>query len=676
MKIHLLVIPFLFLGLGLSQLGLAQSFNTPQNINGVINRYVAVTAINNVMVVDCSFLSSIDVTSAVGFAAGDFVMIIQMQGGTIDRTNTTAFGGITAMGNAGNYEFNEIHSITGNRLFFRSQLANNYTVAGRVQVVRVPEYRAGATVTGGFVTAQPWNGASGGVVAMIVRGTLTLADSISASNQGFRGGAAFLSADACGRADYNIALGTFDADYDAFFYPETVAPNFHGRKGEGILPTEAAFQRGKGAWSNGGGGGNAHDSGGGGGGNRSSGGRGGGRVYTTFATCHFQFYNGGGPTPVPRMVSGGGYGGYALTPSATRIFMGGGGGAGQQSNVLQGGGGVGGGIIVIRASQLAVSGANRQIVANGQLGSFSAGGDGSGGGGAGGSIYLNLANSSNVTGGFNLTVRAQGGQGGRVSNGGPNACHGPGGGGGGGVIRISNLPSANVIVQRNGGVAGLPDIAGSCTQNLGQPGTEGLTEINPFINDSPCALTLLPVELVFFRATTDVATGRSLLDWSTASEKDSRYFVVERSKDGRQYVPIGQVGAAGQSARRIDYQFVDVQPLPGTSYYRLQQVDNDGSFAYSKIVAVYFTEQAAQLTVFPNPVKDRLMLRLTNLAAGTIVVRLTNLLGQEIYHEIIQHGGNYQLEREIEIGHLANGQYLMTATAQSGQLLHQKVSKE
>ncbi len=261
------------LGSFAQELLLAQSFNAPQSINGVINQYVAVTAINNAPAADCSFLSSIDVTSAAGFLPGDYVMIIQMQGGTIDRSNTPAFGSISSMGNAGNYEFNEIHSIAGNRLFFRSQLANVYTVSGRVQVVRVPEYRAGATVTGGYVTAQPWNGATGGVIAMIVRGTLTLADSISASYQGFRGGGAFLSDDACPLPNYNTGFGSFAADYDAFFYPETVSPDFHGRKGEGILPNEVAYQRGKGAWSNGGGGGNAHDSGGGGGGNRSSGGR-------------------------------------------------------------------------------------------------------------------------------------------------------------------------------------------------------------------------------------------------------------------------------------------------------------------------------------------------------------------------------------------------------------------
>jgi hypothetical protein len=375
------------------------------------------------------------------------------------------------------------------------------------------------------------------------------------------------------------------------------------------------------------------------------------------------------------MLSGAGVGGYALTPSATRIFLGGGGGAGQQSNVLQGGGGVGGGIIVIRASQIAVSGADRQIVANGQIGSFSSGGDGSGGGGGGGSVYLNVANAT-VPGGFNLTVRAEGGQGGRVNNANPDACHGPGGGGGGGVVRISAPPSANVIVQRSGGQPGNYDNGATCEQNLGLPGADGVTEIDPFLNDSPCALTLLPVEMLAFWAQADAENGRVNLFWATAQETNSQQFVVERSADGQLFEPIGQVAAAGRATRRTDYQFTDGQPLGGTSHYRLRQVDTDGTFAYSKIVAVYLAEQEAKFRVFPNPANDQLTVRLGQVAKGTVVLRLTNLLGKEIYRQTFQSDGSYQAEEVIQIGHLASGQYLLIANTPQGQWFHQKINKK
>jgi hypothetical protein len=263
-----------------------------------------------------------------------------------------------------------------------------------------------------------------------------------------------------------------------------------------------------------------------------------------------------------------------------------------------------------------------------------------------------------------------------VNNNNASACHGPGGGGGGGVVRISNTPSANVIVQRNGGAPGPFDNGATCAQNVGQPGAEGVTEIDPFINDSPCALTLLPVEMISFRAQSDLEQARVGLFWSTASERDSRHFVVERSADGTHFAPLGQVAAAGQSMRRIDYHFTDTQPLPGTSYYRLQQVDLDGSFTYSRVVVVYFTERVAQLTLFPNPATDQLNLRLNNLPTGKVTVQLANLLGQELHNTISQHNGSYLWEGNVAIGHLPKGQYVVRVTTQGGLAFTQKIVRE
>ncbi len=95
---------------------------------------------------------------------------------------------------------------------------------------------------------------------------------------------------------------------------------------------------------------------------------------------------------------------------------------------------------------------------------------------------------------------------------------------------------------------------------------------------------LLPVELLSFMATPDVSAVR--VEWSTGSESGSDHFNVERSLDGSAFTSIGTVRAAGNSQQLRHYIFFDPTPLAGTSYYRLKEVDNDGSVSYSEMVAV------------------------------------------------------------------------------------------
>ena len=115
----------------------------------------------------------------------------------------------------------------------------------------------------------------------------------------------------------------------------------------------------------------------------------------------------------------------------------------------------------------------------------------------------------------------------------------------------------------------------------------------------------LPVELSAFTATlVDKAAVR--LAWAIASEQNSTAFDVERSTDGRTFAAIGTVAAAGSSSSARSYGFEDHQvpkslspPVP--LYYRLKQVDADGSFSYSPVRVVGLKGAAEGLSLFPNP---------------------------------------------------------------------------
>ena len=111
----------------------------------------------------------------------------------------------------------------------------------------------------------------------------------------------------------------------------------------------------------------------------------------------------------------------------------------------------------------------------------------------------------------------------------------------------------------------------------------------------------LPVELRAFTATAE--GGQAVrLAWATASEKNSASFEVERSADGRTFARVGMVAAAGTSSAPRSYALLDAS-LPArqpTLYYRLRQVDADGTFSYSPVRAVALKD-AISLALYPNP---------------------------------------------------------------------------
>lgn len=92
----------------------------------------------------------------------------------------------------------------------------------------------------------------------------------------------------------------------------------------------------------------------------------------------------------------------------------------------------------------------------------------------------------------------------------------------------------------------------------------------------------LPVELIGFHGKRSGLYNE--LEWVTASEKNADYFNVERSLDGKTFTKVGKVQAAGNSNTLKTYTFKDI--AEGVVYYRLRQIDFDGAFEYSKVIAV------------------------------------------------------------------------------------------
>jgi hypothetical protein len=175
----------------------------------------------------------------------------------------------------------------------------------------------------------------------------------------------------------------------------------------------------------------------------------------------------------------------------------------------------------------------------------------------------------------------------------------------------------------------------------------------------------LPVELTSFAGQ---AQGTSVaLSWQTASEHNSAYFQVERAAGAEgTFQAIGKVQAAGSSTKTSAYRLVDAQPL-ALGYYRLRQVDRDGTTAYSPVVAVK-AALAQALQAYPNPTAGRLTLH----GPAATGFTLFNWLGQVVQQGTFSLNETQQLDLRAQ----PNGVYYLREHAAGATLKVVKAADE
>lgn len=176
-----------------------------------------------------------------------------------------------------------------------------------------------------------------------------------------------------------------------------------------------------------------------------------------------------------------------------------------------------------------------------------------------------------------------------------------------------------------------------------------------FIDALPIVLQSFTVELV-----QDVVN----IYWTTLTETNNDYFLVERSNDLKQWIVIDSVDGAGNSNRVLEYKSVDERPRSTINYYRLKQVDYDGTSSYSMIRTVDLNSvvQRAELLVYPNPVRDRINLQFTGFKSNEFLLRIYDANGKLVYDKqlILPAGqGLYEINRTAN---MLQGYYIVIAT--------------
>lgn len=446
---------FIFAGLlfwllaGLSQINV--------EMPGVVNHYLQVITVqtNKVLVTPSTELSY--------FHPGDKVLLIQMTGATMPtipgfKTNPNKYK--EEWRNAGMYEILQVEEvITGsnNYIVFTDDHVNFYDTGEKIQLVRLVE-GDNVTVTDN-VTAHPWDGSTGGIIAILGMDSVKLKANLDASGLGFRG-ATVPDENYTGGCRKDSVPTPGHEILDTLHF-HTYDLNRSGNKGEGIVTVDTLlwpYTKGAGCAINGGGAGNGLFSGGGGGGNFWQGGDGGRQSSACVDEILVRAWGG--------LACG------LLYKNYGGVIMGGGGGSGVKNLLTSNSatnGGNGGGIIFIITGTLSVE-SGKYMAANGQNVTLPATGSGGGGGGAG-TVLLDVTDYSGA-----LSVRIHGGKGGA---GDATNCTGSGGGGSGGVLWHSGdaITGATLAVDSAGGATTV-----ACFSHLGDYGYHGVKINNMIIN--------------------------------------------------------------------------------------------------------------------------------------------------------------------------------------------------
>ena len=160
----------------------------------------------------------------------------------------------------------------------------------------------------------------------------------------------------------------------------------------------------------------------------------------------------------------------------------------------------------------------------------------------------------------------------------------------------------------------------------------------------------LPVEWLNFTAVG--RNGQVFLNWQTGTEVNNSHFIVERSAEGETFEPVMTVQGAGTTLETTRYEAIDTQVGTKSVYYRLQQVDFDGTSSFSKQVKVVWANSTSQLQVVPNPLSEMqegIQLHLNQWPVSEkISIEIMDAKGRRVYQKFSETSAEGALNAHLE----------------------------
>jgi hypothetical protein len=166
-------------------------------------------------------------------------------------------------------------------------------------------------------------------------------------------------------------------------------------------------------------------------------------------------------------------------------------------------------------------------------------------------------------------------------------------------------------------------------------------------------VNILPVQMLGL--TGYARDTENLLSWTTASEVNNHSFIIGKSTDGKNYIKIGEEEGSGNSSSKIDYEFIDKKINHPIIYYRLTQVDFDGS---SKTIGnIFITRELDNIIAYPNPASDKLTFTFNTSLKGIYNLEFVDVQGRVVSESLILENTNSA--NSIIFNELKEGLYLV-----------------
>lgn len=181
--------------------------------------------------------------------------------------------------------------------------------------------------------------------------------------------------------------------------------------------------------------------------------------------------------------------------------------------------------------------------------------------------------------------------------------------------------------------------------------------------------TVLPVSLKSFVATKQGTSAQ--LNWVTASEVNNKGFYVQRSTDGTKFTNLGFVAtqaSGGNSTTLLNYSYLDATPGTGAVYYRLNQVDLDGTSKYSDVQSLFMGTSSSDVVVAPNPVISNVNLNNAQVGADYAIYSMAG--------QLVKSGKVSASVMSIDASNLPSGMYVIKTSTSAGAPVFKKFIKK
>ncbi|TXB65777.1 T9SS type A sorting domain-containing protein [Vicingus serpentipes] len=187
------------------------------------------------------------------------------------------------------------------------------------------------------------------------------------------------------------------------------------------------------------------------------------------------------------------------------------------------------------------------------------------------------------------------------------------------------------------------------------------------------ATGILPVTLTNFKGHN--YKGGNKLIWTTQSEVNNDYFIIQRAKDAKNFDDVGIVDGNGNSNIENNYEFIDDESLSGINYYRLKQIDFNGDYEHSRII-VLKSINSIDVAIYPNPSADNLYFDLSDSNDEVLTISYTNMTGITL-KEKIQTSKEMNTYKVNEFKKLSSGIYMMQILNEKNEIIkYQKIVKK